>query len=238
MMQRKVVLLDVDGVVYRHPRVLYHVGHKCVNYVSKKLQIDLPSAQNVNKTLYQRFGHTLLGLQRVYDMNIDEIMDEFNADVYDAKTMKYLRDSTKDEIVHSLRKEIKLFLDHCTSKQVPVYLFSNAPYNWCRDIVHMLGMESSVPSYNIIHCGHEAIGYYLKPEPTVYKQVETHMRYLYQPEIDEDSLKLLFVDDSLTNLVPVMDRKNWVAVYLNKEIQMENANLWTASSLHDVIPFI
>jgi FMN phosphatase YigB (HAD superfamily) len=237
-MQRKVALLDVDGVVYRHPRVLYHVGHKCVNYVSKKLQVDLPAAQSINTTLYQRFGHTLLGLQRVYDMHIEDIMEEFNSFVYDQKTLKYLKDSKDDEVVKKLRTEMREFVDFCNNKDVPVYLFSNAPYLWCREIVHMLEIGGTVPSHNILHCGHDSIGYYLKPELTAYKQVETHLRYLYQSEDDEDCLKFVFIDDSLTNLVPVMDRKDWTPIYMNKDIKLDNANILTAASMYDVMPLL
>ncbi len=237
-MQRKVVLLDVDGVVYRNPRVLQHVGHKCVKYVSKKLQIDLPAAQNINKTLYQKFGHTLLGMQRVYDMHIEDILEEFNAYVYDRTTMKYLKESGHDESMDHLRQEMKDFVEFCNYKDVPVHLFSNAPYRWCREISHMLDIANVVPSQNIIHSGHLEMGYYLKPERTVYKQVETYLRYMYQDEAHEDCLKFVFVDDSLTNLVPVMDRKDWIPIYMNKDVKMENANVQTASTVYDVMPFV
>jgi FMN phosphatase YigB (HAD superfamily) len=221
---KRAVLLDVDGVILRSPRPLARVANNCSKYVAQKLGVTAPNAERVNKVLYKSFGHTLLGLRQMYGIRATTL--DFANEVYDAETMAELKlavRSDPDFECHAAAARA-LFI-RCQNADVPVYLFSNAPSLWCATVAHMKDLDIfGFREENIIGCGMA-----LKPEHEAYARAE---------KIVGDADEIIFVDDSLSNITPVLGRKRWKPVHfapdLKKHPDLESPKISTLRNLGDL----
>lgn len=210
---QRALLLDMDGVITRSPRISHIVQDRVCSFVSNRLHMCHHKARRVNEHLYNQFGHTLIGMQKLYDPSIT--LTDFCSYVYDKRFLNTIEPSVEE------LKTFNLFLEKVKDKQVPVYIFSNANKDWC---VHMLQTDT-IP---IISCDHfifddrAAPDVCLKPNLCTYLKV---MKYL-------KAQNYIFVDDSIKNLLPIISHKNWKAVWMNNcPINKENID---SVSLHTI----
>jgi FMN phosphatase YigB (HAD superfamily) len=200
----KTLLLDVDGVVFNNPAFLNRISNKIVDYVATELRVKRDAAEHINKLLYQNYGHTQLGLQKVY--NNDKSLQHFAEEVYDDNLLKDLREvAHSDDQVFKNCIAMKIFMRKCQYNDVDFYLFSNAPSRWCRAIVESMGLENQISDDCIIASDHDVFGGRLKPHKNVYENMQklvAHTRH-------DDCVEILFVDDTFQNLVPVIGNPMW-----------------------------
>lgn len=202
----KAVILDVDGVVFCHRPTLHKVNTNIVKYVDKATRLTEPTAERVNQKLYMHFGHTYTGLQKVYGIKAN--LQSFNDYVYTQDIIRGIDNSTYNvDILHHLI-DLQSFLQRCSVRNVPVYLFSNAPSSWCKEIHRVYNLRNWIPEENIFTCEHDIFQSSLKPNQLVYKTLQTYLSHHHQ----NSDLQLVFVDDSLSNLLPVMDAPRWRTV--------------------------
>ena len=218
-MQRKVVLLDFDGVVLKNHPIHRTVGMKCRTYLQKYVPIRDPiKASELNRHLYESTGHTLTGLKELgYPVSINE----FNNYVYDNIDYSQLKDlkQTNKSDIDDFRK-----LKHwCKTNEIKSYIFSNAPWQWCDTILKRMG-ENDIDVLNTFCL--------LKPNGKLYDAVE----HLFPDH------KFYFIDDKMSNLVPVMPRKNWIKILMSYDKQDShiriNEDTYIISYLNDCIEII
>lgn len=205
----KAVILDVDGVVFCHRPTLQKINTRIQHYVARTARISESHAPNVNESLYKQFGHTFIGLQKVYGVKTD--LKAFNDYVYTHELVQSVHNATYNvDVLHHLI-DLQSFLQQCVEKEVPIYLFSNAPYSWCKQIHHAFNLNHWIPTDRIITCDHDVFQSQLqalKPQMAVYKTLQTYLTYQHQ----NPDLRILYIDDSLANLTPVMDAPRWSTV--------------------------
>lgn len=203
--RQKVLILDIDGVALKAPRALGLVSQHVCDYVQKELSIpDRRTAKRVNQLLYTQFGHTLNGMRAVF--NSPRPTEHFNDQVYTAPVFEALADSVSDPDFRQRAVEVWALIAHANKHNVPIFLFSNAPWFWCLSVYHMLRLEEhKVPEEHVLFSEHPVFARRLKPDPTVYDHLEMFLAHQYH----DDDLDLLFVDDSFANLVPTLQRHNW-----------------------------
>jgi FMN phosphatase YigB (HAD superfamily) len=236
MLHKKVILLDMDGVMVRHPTLSTHISKGCVQYVSNKLAIDRTSAQKLNKLLYQRFGHTLLGLDRIYDYDLTKTVPEFSKMVYNHTLLETIRTNMmEDPMFHQMTIELKQLLLESQNKDISVHIFTNAPRSWCQTMMDLLKVNMDDFAEHPIFCsGDDIMGTNLKPQPILYKNLLDYLQYVYK----DPMLEILFVDDSLQNLMPIMDHPNWTPIYMNGELAIGTNHMTTVKSLTDLAELI
>lgn len=203
----KAVLLDMDGVVLHQPNIQRFVGLRATSFVRHALKDALPSltfqeAEGINKHLYTTYGHTVTGLNRVF--KTEKTITEFNQHVYDDITMNYVPSFEKDPLVTKRAQEVRALLAKCKKHGIAAYIFSNAPSSWCSLVVQM--MKLPIDRDHIIGTDHEHFAgeQWLKPVYPLYYKVD---HFLQAKEV-------LFVDDSMLNLVASLGMKNWRSVLL------------------------
>jgi len=201
----KVLLLDMDGVLCKNPLRAKYVQTKIESFVKYKIDKTMPpkKADRINKILYKEFGHSLIGLQKLYDSNIS--LQEFCNYVYDDATIR-------DNMNHEENQRIHKLIDHCESLNIPIYIFSNAPENWCK-------MVLSNPYVETIGCDHSIYSFYPASEICLKPNYITYMRlaqYINHRDTRKKN-KFLFVDDTFRNLTPMMHDKNWQLIWMNNE---------------------
>lgn len=204
-----VLLLDVDGVIFRHPRVLKTVGYRVTRFVQSRIPqtCGLIDAHQVNKQLYTNYGHTLLGMHEVYSKNAPSL-EEFNHVVY-RNIDKLLENKVHEDA------QLRTLCEIALAKDVPIYLFSNAPHTWCQTIIEHMDLCSYIPEDRILSSDHPVFQEkLLKPVPKLYENVQT---YLQQEHHNKD-LGILFVDDSWGNLKPVIRAPGWKPMHFNRTV--------------------
>jgi FMN phosphatase YigB (HAD superfamily) len=223
---KRAIVLDVDGVILRSPKPLAKVAQNCCTYVSHKLNMAPREAVRVNKVLYSEFGHTLLGLNRVYAVRATPL--EFTNHVYDMDTLTELAAAHHtDPDFESHAAAARDLFQKCKEEKIPIYLFSNAPALWCIAVAYMKGLHKlGFKEEHVIGCGDM-----LKPEPAIYERVESVLS-----NVEE----ILYVDDSLKNIVPTLGRPRWRPVhfvpdYSRHHPYIHSSRMRTISHLSDLI---
>lgn len=227
----KAVVLDVDGVILRHPPTLHKVYRRIERYVSNKTLIHPVESQKVNEVLYKQFGHTFLGLQKMYPSSIS--LSEFNEYVYTDDIVNSLANSVYNvDMLHHLI-DLQRFLETCRCQNVPIYMFSNAPWRWCARVQKVCNLQRWIPERHILSCDHEVFQnnkQSLKPQPVLYQTVQDYLSH----EHHSADLDIVFVDDSLCNLIPIMDAPAWTPVLFgDTNPQFESPKLLQLSSFRN-----
>lgn len=229
LVRPKVLLLDVDGVVFSHRKTLKKVGSKVVDYVATQLNVDREEAESINHLLYTNFGHTHLGLNRVY--NTARTSKDFADFVYDDKMIDDVKTIVLDGDSLKTSVDIQYVVKSCKNHDIDVFLFSNAPYTWCRAIIDNMGLKSTIEDRNILASDHDVFAGGLKPQRAVYDNVCNYLAHMYR----DSSLQISFVDDSFTNLIPVLGDGRWRPIYFNKEgTRIHNKRMVTVDSLYQI----
>lgn len=225
-MTGKAILLDVDGVILHHPRVLGNVSKKISSYVRKYIpkNVTLTDADNINRVLYQSYGHSYRGLERVYGPHVPPFQ-HFQKTIYDQDTIRDLWEHRRDPMVQQRAKEVMDLLNFASKKGSPVYLFSNAPLEWCDAISTALKLD--IHPDHILGAGHPVFQEsLLKPDTELYKAVADMLRHTHR---EEGIQRFVFVDDTWGNLVPVLGGAEWIPLYFN-----ENGPVITSRHVHTV----
>lgn len=205
------VLLDMDGVILNNKQIHKHISNRCNKFVSNVTNINNPiKVQALNKHLYESTGHTVIGLNKLgYDITIKNFNDYIYRDTH-------IIDNIDKKDIDQLSK----FKDKCDDQNIELYIFSNASYDWCRNILDKMNID--VPIFNNNN--------YLKPNVRAYINIQNFF---------EDK-QILFVDDKMINLLPVINNKKWKTylycpeIYINSSINLIN-NFNIISNLDEVI---
>jgi hypothetical protein len=240
---KKCFVLDMDGVIFRHSGVSLQLNSKVNLFVKKSVNkyMDDGKAFKINTQMYKEFGHTLIGLQKIYDKNLE--IKDFNNYVYDIEFINYIKRSCKEDEVQEDGKTFKELLKVCNNKKIPVYIFSNANKEWCNTILDKMNVLELMNNNNIITSDNEIYDnssikstkqIFLKPYGHTYLKV---MDYIFKNE-DYDDLQLIYVDDQLKNLIPIMNNSIWKPILMReKEGYYEKIctdNLYTIDDLSEL----
>lgn len=234
----KVLLLDMDGVIFHHPRALEHVGKKVTSLVKKVVPstATMLDAHQINRKLYTSYGHTLLGLRAVYRNDVPTL-DEFNKEVYDDQTLSYLELIRKSPEVQAKKMEVERVLEIARVKNIPIYIFSNAPLQWCQGILNIMDVCEYFHEDSIFCSSHPVFqDSLLKPQPQLYRSVQDLLQHVHQ----DGSMELVFVDDSWSNVMPVIGSMGWKPIFLSGNVEGKITSQWvqTIHTIGDVVPLI
>ena len=205
----KTLLFDFDGVLIKNNKIEKIIEEKSIEYVSRKLK-NHSDPKKLNRSFYKKYGHTAIGLKHFLhkeNNNIDnyaELVLDYNQFVFsnidfnDIK--KYIN---KNDIVH-----INNLLSISGNYYSNVGIFTNAPSTWCENICKLIDIDIYEHiDDNLLFTSDEGLS---KPLCNTYNNVENYV-----------SNDILFIDDSISNLMPVINRNKWT-VYLQNNFYKEN----------------
>jgi ATP-dependent Clp protease adapter protein ClpS/FMN phosphatase YigB (HAD superfamily) len=251
MMQPHTLLLDVDGVIIRNQPLLRYIGNKCVNFVRRTSQYPLTysKAKQINEVYYKNYGHTLRGLHKTLNNNTEfsfvssqnngngngktastddfieklykESSKDFDDIVYDADSISKLHDHLNTTEFFDNSERIAQLCLLCASKNIKVMMFSNAPLHWCLPIASKLAKIYGEPLiHDILSPGSSLFRPFLhKPDKQLYMNVESYISSNTSP-----TSKLLYVDDSLINLMPVLHNLTWEPILFKPQLDEDIEN--------------
>lgn len=238
---KKCFIFDMDGVIFRHPRTFIRLNEKVNLFVKKSVNIHMDErrASQINTQLYKEFGHTLIGLQKIYNEELE--IKDFNNYVYDNEFINYIKRVCDEDTVQEDGNNFKDILLNCYNKHIPVYIFSNASNKWCKTILDKMKVLNLINDNNII-CSDSNIyesentptQIFLKPYTNTYIKV---MDYIYENENCKEDLQFIYVDDQFKNLIPILNSKVWRPVLMRTNIAYDKIctkNILTIDNLTEL----
>lgn len=241
--KKRAVLLDFDGVIFQNKKALDRVQDRIVEYVQQNVYngyMNKEDAIRVNRDLYTTYGHTHLGMKKLFLP--ESRISCFNKFVYDQDFLSSLQSEFMDDEL--IRKNVKEFEEWVTNFYraygIPVYIFTNSPREWCYTWLKYRYIEGFRDIFSSDHVVFDS-GLYslLKPDPSTYKRLE----YYFKKKFDNEPYELIFVDDSLTNLIPVAGNALWHPIWFKGDddkshfMRMENLNqIEQVINLRDTLP--
>jgi FMN phosphatase YigB (HAD superfamily) len=227
----------MDGVVLHQPRVLTRVVHRVNAFVQKVVPNvkDTMQANDVNRMLYSTFGHTHIGIRTLYGKNAPSI-HEFNEFVYNTDMLQYLSIHNDDEEFQNNGSKVRTLLEYARTCDIPCYIFSNAPDAWCDRVLEMLMFDHFIGPMNRLTSDHPVFqDHLLKPDAMLYKNVAT---FIQQTQQNED-VELVFVDDSLNNVIPAIGDHIWKPVLLkNLPCRLASPHVHFVSDIRETTKFL
>jgi len=194
----KVALVDFDGVIFRNNRVHSLIKKRINSYVGKVLKSENAIAvDRVNEYLYNTYGHTLLGLERIVGKEQAGSLYQFNKFVYSDVNID--RDDYYD-----IRRELhdwEVFVTKCKLNNVPIYIFSNAPKDWCLNFIE----EETISGF--VGDNLPTDSELLKPEMRIFEMVDTWF----------SDKTIFFVDDKIHNMKYTVNNDKWVNIVFDTE---------------------
>jgi FMN phosphatase YigB (HAD superfamily) len=210
----KVLLLDFDGVIFKHKSANI-VSNRAARYVKNHVNVSNRDSHIINKYLYKSFGHTATGLMNMGYKDVS--MEEYNKFVYNNIDYKKVFKNTNKKDT----EDVNNILKYCKKNNIHPCIFTNAPPIWYNSILDCMDIDKN--QFEYIH-NHDM----LKPNKGIYDLIE----YMYQ---NHD--KFYFVDDSFVNFIHTLSYPRWVNVMFdNKKIELpDNGSLKIINDLKDII---
>lgn len=227
----RALLLDVDGVLLQHTKILNNVAIRADRYVKHKLSLSSEHGKSVNQLLYSSCGHTHLGMKHLLASQ-KQTIQQFNHEIYTPDLINYLATLRQEPEVIQAREDMQHVLQVCQKTNISVYIFSNAPIEWCAQVLRILDMP--IHERNILSSDHDLFQTQdvLKPDMQLYRNVEQYLMQQHQDEF----IQLLFVDDSFRNLVPIMNSSSWIPIFFSPSLSIPS--MYSVKTLRDIAQLV
>ena len=208
----KSIVADMDGVLFRHPKLLKMVSDRATGFVKKSINpyMSDKKAKKINEVLYKNFGHTVIGLNNIYKTDIT--VKQFCDYVYDVDFLNNMPQIERTNCFYEGEYEVKNLLQKLNKKGYSFYVFSNAPVKWCETALNMMNIE--LDTDRIIGCDSNIYEgkLLLKPEKEAYIKIADH---IYDTDGFPYKTQLIYIDDQMINLLPVIDHPHWKAIWFH-----------------------
>lgn len=220
--KQKVLLLDFDGVILKHKPVLKRIQNRVVDYVRENVHqgyLSMEDAQRLNRDLYTRYGHSHLGMKKLF-LPFSRL-SSFNDYVYQPAFLQGLyHEYMTDEILQNDIQSFKGWMASFEDKTgVPTYIFTNSPSHWCemwlmsdKNTTHVKGIRDILGSnHSVFETPADAL---LKPNQVLYRRMESYL----SSQFNSVENHLIFVDDSVSNLEPIVTRSMWTPIWFGNTL--------------------
>ena len=169
-------IFDLDNTIYDiNAGVFEKISSRITEYIITALSVTREEANIVRSNMYKKYGLTLTGLMREYEIAPDEYLD-------------YIHDVTHPELKYD--EQLKLNLNNLTGRK---FIYTNASQNHSKNILSVMGIEAEFEKILDI----KATQYLPKPDPKSYNIM------LKAFGIRKDQIgNSIFIEDTAKNLRP------------------------------------
>ena len=184
----KNILFDCDGVLYQDLEAVFgQVSKKMTEYISKKLNIDLIKAKELQTNYFHKYNTSLNGLMIHHEIDPKEFLD-FVHDI----DLSFLEKDT------ALRYELE-------NINLRKFVFTNGSYNHVKHITTTLGIDDQFEGiFDIVDAE-----YHPKPEAKAFD--------LMVEKFKIDPKETLYIEDIAKNLSIGKERGTITAWLINDE---------------------
>ena len=193
-------IFDLDNTIYDiNAGVFKKISTRITEYIITALSITREEANLVRSNMYKKYGLTLTGLMREYEIAPDEYLD-------------YIHDVTHPELKYD--EQLKLNLTNLTGRK---FIYTNASQSHSKNILSVMGIEAEFEKILDI----KATKYVPKPDPKSYNIM------LKAFGISGDQIgNSIFIEDTAKNLRPAKSlgiKTVWIENEFNLKDYRENS---------------
>ena len=211
------ILFDCDGVLYHQLDLVFgQVSKRMTKYISKKLNIDMQKAKELQTNYFHKYNTSLNGLMIHHDIPPKEFLDY----VHDVEHPELEKN---DQLISKIR-----ILE---GKKI---IFTNATLNHAKKILKILELEHDFDQIIDI----KDLEYIPKPDKRSYKKLLECLN-LNKENLD----KTIFFEDTVKNLIPAKElgiTTVWMKNSINEKDFMKNCNFidYSFNSLNEFLDTI
>lgn len=191
------LLLDFDGVIIKNKKIIQYQYQRSAKFVQKHLHVPISTADNLNRTHFPKYGHTVIMLNEHF--NIPVTLEEYNDFVF-PKQQIYRLDSLIDKSTFEHGND---FAQHFKSTNYHTSVFTNAHINWVTTFADIFDLP--ITEHNVIWPTSLEL---LKPMPKAYDNVSN---------LFKEADRIVFVDDSKKNIEYPSRLSNWVTYHFKPD---------------------
>ncbi len=184
----KNILFDCDGVLYNDLNAVFgQVSKRMTNYISKKLNLDIKKAKELQTNYFHKYNTSLNGLMIHHDIPPEDFLkDVHNIDLTFMKKDLFLR-----EVLGSLN--------------LKKFIFTNGSKEHVENIIKHLGIDDLFDGiFDIVDAG-----FHPKPEAKAFD--------LMINKFNIDPKETLYIEDIAKNLSIAKNRGSTTAWLINNE---------------------
>ena len=184
----KNILFDCDGVLYNDLNAVFgQVSKRMTNYISKKLNLDIKKAKELQTNYFHKYNTSLNGLMIHHDIPPEDFLkDVHNIDLTFMKKDLFLR-----EVLKSLN--------------LKKFIFTNGSKKHVENIIKHLGIDDLFDGiFDIVDAG-----FHPKPEAKAFD--------LMINKFNIDPKETLYIEDIAKNLSIAKNRGSTTAWLINDE---------------------
>ncbi len=184
----KNILFDCDGVLYNDLKAVFgQVSKRMTNYISKKLNLDIKKAKELQTNYFHKYNTSLNGLMIHHDIPPEDFLkDVHNIDLTFMKKDLFLR-----EVLGSLN--------------LKKFIFTNGSKKHVENIIKHLGIDDLFDGiFDIVDAG-----FHPKPEAKAFD--------LMINKFNIDPKETLYIEDIAKNLSIAKNRGSATAWLINDE---------------------
>jgi putative hydrolase of the HAD superfamily len=184
----KNILFDCDGVLYNDLKAVFgQVSKRMTNYISKKLNLDIKKAKELQTNYFHKYNTSLNGLMIHHDIPPEDFLkDVHNIDLTFMKKDLFLR-----EVLGSLN--------------LKKFIFTNGSKKHVENIIKHLGIDDLFDGiFDIVDAG-----FHPKPEAKAFD--------LMINKFNIDPKETLYIEDIAKNLSIAKNRGSTTAWLINDE---------------------
>ncbi len=184
----KNILFDCDGVLYNDLKAVFgQVSKRMTNYISKKLNLDIKKAKELQTNYFHKYNTSLNGLMIHHDIPPEDFLkDVHNIDLTFMKKDLFLR-----EVLGSLN--------------LKKFIFTNGSKKHVENIIKHLGIDDLFDGiFDIVDAG-----FHPKPEAKAFD--------LMINKFNIDPKETLYIEDIAKNLSIAKNRGSTTAWLINNE---------------------
>ena len=193
-------IFDLDNTIYDIKAGLFvKISERITQYIMEVLSFTKEEANLVRSDMYKKYGLTLTGLMKEYEIAPDEYLD-------------FIHDVTHPELQYE--KQLKLSLKNLSGRK---FIYTNASQDHAKNILSAMGIEAEFEKILDI----KATQYVPKPEPKSY-EIMLKSFGIFSNQIENS----VFIEDTAKNLRPakLLGLKTvWIENEHNLEDYKENA---------------
>ena len=193
-------IFDLDNTIYDIKAGLFvKISERITQYIMEVLSFTKEEANLLRSDMYKKYGLTLTGLMREYEIDPDEYLD-------------FIHDVTHPELQYE--KQLKLSLNNLSGKK---FIYTNASQDHAKKILSAMGIEAEFEKILDI----KATQYLPKPDPKSYNIM------LKAFGISGDQIgNSIFIEDTAKNLRPAKSlgiKTVWIENEFNLKDYRENS---------------
>ena len=169
-------IFDLDNTIYDIKSGLFvKISERITEYIMEVLSFTMEEANFVRSNMYKKYGLTLTGLMREYEIDPDEYLD-------------FIHDVTHPEL--KCEKQLQKSLNNLSGRK---FIYTNASQSHAKKILSAMGLEAEFEKILDI----KATQYVPKPDPKSYDIMLKSFGIL-SDQIENS----IFIEDTAKNLKP------------------------------------